>query len=206
MANCDEQISVYKCTKYCTSAMGERTSTKSFFKFGYIKSTLAKDVFEYHAFICKALIKNLPNKVLVPALLTEFDDIMEDLLGVCVAALLLPTCSVSLVRFLHCFYPFIFASVFIQIEPFILILGGYQQVIRTRKTKTKVKVVTHLITPVFIVDLLVDDVTSKKCMAIARKIVLCCWTWNCRSNLFSFADVILFINVNPPTFECPCMQ
>ena len=116
-------------------------------------------------------------KYLYPALLTEFDDIIEDLLGVCVAALLLP--SVSLVRFLHSFYPFIFASVFIQIEPFILTLGGYQQVIRTRRTKTKVKIVTHLITPVFIVDLLVDDMTSKKCVAIAQKIVLCCWTWNC---------------------------
>ena len=83
------------------------------------------------------------------ALLTEFNDIIEDLLGVCL-------------------YPFIFAWVFVQIEPFILILGGYQQVIRSRRTKTKVKVVTHLITPVFIVDLLVDDMTSKKCMAIAQ--------------------------------------
>ena len=87
--------------------------------------------------------------------------------------------SVSLVRFQNCLYPFIFAWVFVQIEPFILILGGYQQVIRSRRTKTKVKVVTHLITPVFIVDLLVDDMTSKKCMAIAQIIVLCCWTWNC---------------------------
>ena len=108
MANCDEHISVYKCTEYCTSAMGERTSTKSLFKFGYIKSTLAKAVFEYHAFICIALINNLPNKVLVPCVIDRVqwhNRRSVRCMGGCFA-LLLP--RVSLVRFLNCLHPFFF--------------------------------------------------------------------------------------------------